>query len=217
MFNHTQIWRAIDALAERNEYSPSALAKIAGLDPTTFNKSKRVTSAGKPRWPSTESLAKVLDATGSSLAEFVELIADSTPNDQYIQPATFPPLGLAEEGADIGSTNDPNFTQTIPLAISPHADATDPDTFLLEVSGNAMEPLYRHGDRLIISHNTPINPSDRIIVKTVNEEILARLFVTKTKTHITVRFLTSEENTNQCEVMRLEDIDWTARIIWASQ
>ena len=47
--------------------SASGLAKRAGLDPTSFNKSKRVTGEGRPRWPSTESLAKVLEATGASL------------------------------------------------------------------------------------------------------------------------------------------------------
>ena len=46
---------------------------MAGLDPTTFNKSKRGTANGKLRWPSTESLAKVLAATGASFEEFAAL------------------------------------------------------------------------------------------------------------------------------------------------
>ena len=41
MLTHKQVWSALDALAERHSMSVSALAKIAGLDPTTFNKSKR--------------------------------------------------------------------------------------------------------------------------------------------------------------------------------
>ncbi len=64
MLSHDQIWGAIDALAERYRMSPSGLAKRAGLDPTTFNRSKRVGADGRERWPSTESLAKVLAATG---------------------------------------------------------------------------------------------------------------------------------------------------------
>ena len=54
--------------------TPSGLAKRARLDPTTFNKSKRVTRDGKPRWPSTETLAKILQATGTTLAEFARSI-----------------------------------------------------------------------------------------------------------------------------------------------
>src|SRR3546814_18613913 len=76
MLEHQSVWRAIDRLAARYNLSPSGLARQAGLDPTTFNKSKRITKEGKQRWPSTESLAKVLNATGASLGEFVGLIED---------------------------------------------------------------------------------------------------------------------------------------------
>ena len=74
MLTHNQIWGAIDALAARHGLSPSGLAKLAGLDPTTFNKSKRGGANGKLRWPSTESVSKVLSATGASLDEFVTLV-----------------------------------------------------------------------------------------------------------------------------------------------
>jgi phage repressor protein C with HTH and peptisase S24 domain len=40
---HPQVWNAIDRLAARYGYSASGLAKKAGLDPTSFNKSKRIT------------------------------------------------------------------------------------------------------------------------------------------------------------------------------
>src|SRR2546430_3607525 len=76
MLTHAQVWAAIDALAERAGLSPSGLARRAGLDPTTFNKSKRITPDGRERWPSTESLAKALAATGSSIDTFVQLIGD---------------------------------------------------------------------------------------------------------------------------------------------
>lgn len=75
MFTHAQIWQAIDDLAQRHGYSPSGLAKKAGLDPTTFNKSKRVSADGKPRWPSTESISKILAVTDSNMAEFLGLHA----------------------------------------------------------------------------------------------------------------------------------------------
>ena len=54
MLTHAQIWTALDRLAERAGLSPSGLARKAGLDPTTFNKSKRITGDGRERWPSTE-------------------------------------------------------------------------------------------------------------------------------------------------------------------
>src|SRR5689334_8560308 len=73
---HEQIWTALDRLAARAQLSPSGLARRAGLDPTTFNKSKRVTPDGRERWPSTESLAKALAAADASIEVFVQLIGD---------------------------------------------------------------------------------------------------------------------------------------------
>ena len=49
MFTHAQIWQGLDRLAEVKGYSPSGLAKKAGLDPTSFNKSKRTSPEGKPK------------------------------------------------------------------------------------------------------------------------------------------------------------------------
>jgi len=66
VLSHDKVWAAIDALASQNGLSPSGLARLAGLDPTTFNPSKRVAGDGRPRWPSTESLAKILAVTGDA-------------------------------------------------------------------------------------------------------------------------------------------------------
>ena len=53
MLTHAQIWSGIDRLAHRAGLTPSGLARRAGLDPTTFNPSKRFSRDGeKPRWPS---------------------------------------------------------------------------------------------------------------------------------------------------------------------
>ena len=76
MLTHAQIWNAIDRLAARSKMTASGLAKKSGLDPTTFNKSKRITPEGRPRWPSTESVAKALAATNTKVDTFVTLITD---------------------------------------------------------------------------------------------------------------------------------------------
>src|SRR5438477_10111499 len=92
MLTHPQVWGAIDRLASRYGFSASGLAKKAGLDPTTFNKSKRITPEGRPRWPSTESVAKSLQATGVTVDTFVSLITDrGGASTQAI-----PLIGLAE-------------------------------------------------------------------------------------------------------------------------
>src|ERR1700756_2011075 len=104
MLTHAQIWMAIDRLAGRAKLSASGLAKRAGLDPTTFNKSKRITPDGRARWPSTESVAKSLAATGTTLDQFVALISDAAR-----PPAEAVPLiGFAEAGGD-GRFDDGGF------------------------------------------------------------------------------------------------------------
>ena len=94
ILTHGQVWTALDRLAERAGLSPSGLAKRAGLDPTTFNKSKRITADGRERWPSTESVAKALAATNSSIDTFVQLIGDGARGLQSV-----PLLGLAQAGS----------------------------------------------------------------------------------------------------------------------
>ena len=100
MFSHDSVWAAIDALAERNSLSASGLARRAGLDPTTFNKSKRYASDGRARWPSTESLAKVMEATGATFDEFTRLIRGEigTPHyGEYLQEPSAIPLRLRNQ------------------------------------------------------------------------------------------------------------------------
>lgn len=75
---HTELWNGIRNLAAEFNISCSKLARISGLDPTTFNYSKMYTKNGQPRWISMCSLARVLDATGISLAEFSKFMPSDT-------------------------------------------------------------------------------------------------------------------------------------------
>ena len=77
MFTHRQVWDAIDQIAEDHGMTASGLAKKAGLDSTTFNRSKRVSPDGRERWPSTESVAKILRVTGEPIDQFASLVDKS--------------------------------------------------------------------------------------------------------------------------------------------
>lgn len=70
---YEQVWEAVDKLAKINGLSPSGLAKKAGLDATTFNKSKRTRPDGKKRWPSLDSLNKIIEVCNISFDEFFAL------------------------------------------------------------------------------------------------------------------------------------------------
>ncbi|MCR4917717.1 MAG: hypothetical protein K5912_02105 [Alphaproteobacteria bacterium] len=74
--NHSQIWHAIEQFAKAHGMSCSGLAKYSGLDPTTFNKSKRFSKYDQPRWPSTYSVAKILNATHAHPQDLFKFIND---------------------------------------------------------------------------------------------------------------------------------------------
>jgi phage repressor protein C with HTH and peptisase S24 domain len=84
MFTHAQIWAAIDAIAETQGTSVSGLAKKPGLDPTAFNRSKRVGRDGRAHWPSTETLSRVLTVAGMDLRALADII-DSLPENPHGQ------------------------------------------------------------------------------------------------------------------------------------
>ncbi|WP_262271950.1 hypothetical protein [Microvirga yunnanensis] len=89
MDNHQRVWNAIDVIAHRAGLSTSGLAKAAGMDPTAFNRSKRVDGHGRPHWPSVETIQRVLDATGTTWSEFARLV-EAGPTAAESEEATTP-------------------------------------------------------------------------------------------------------------------------------
>lgn len=71
---HQAIWAAIDEIAVEQGLTPSALARKSGLDPTSFNPSKRFGPDGRPRWPGTEILLRMLEACNLPFHRFAELV-----------------------------------------------------------------------------------------------------------------------------------------------
>jgi phage repressor protein C with HTH and peptisase S24 domain len=207
MLTHAQIWTAIDTLAARYDLSASGLARKAGLDPTTFNRSKRQSVDGRLRWPSTESIAKVLDATGASLDEFIALVAS---------PATRRPLpliGFAQAGKG-GFFDDGGFPVGSGWDEIDFPAVTDEHSYALEISGDSMLPLYRDGDIVIVSPEAPVRRGDRVIVKTIDGEVMAKELRRKTAKLVELRSLNPRHKER---VLPLEDVSFVSRIIWSSQ
>jgi phage repressor protein C with HTH and peptisase S24 domain len=208
MLTHDQIWTALDRLAERAGLSASALARRAGLDPTTFNKSKRITADGRERWPSTESLAKALAATNSSIDSFVQLIGDHDRSAPSV-----PLLGFAQAGAG-GHFDDSGFPTgkvwneiVLPATHDEHA-------YALEISGDALKPAYRDGDVIMVSPATPIRRGDRVLVKTRAGEMMVRELQRRTAKTLELQSL---DPAHADRTLAAADVEWIARIVWASQ
>ena len=166
---HNQIWTAIDRLAARAKLTASGLAKKAGLDPTTFNKSKRITPEGRPRWPSTESVAKALQATGTKVDTFVTLITDSG----KVAISNVPLIGFAEAGSG-GYFDDGGFPVGKGWEEIAFPSVTDEHAYALEISGDSMKPAYRDGDVIVVSPAAPVRRGDRVVVKTKDDEVMVK-------------------------------------------
>ena len=206
---HDQVWSAIDALAERYNLSASGLAKKSGLDATSFNTSKRVGPDGHLRWPSTESVAKVLEATGASVDEFIALLSLGSGRPQQALPL----LGDAQAGSG-GFFDDGGYPSGSGWDEVNFPGIKDAQAYALEVAGDSMMPLYRNGDRLIVAPNESVRVGDRIVVKTVDGEVMAKELKRQTAKTVELRSL----NPEHADIMLpTERIAWMARIVWASQ
>ena len=204
---HGRLWAAIDALAEANGLSPSALARRAGLSSTAFNKSKRVTADGRPRWPSTESIAKILEATGVGLGElvrFVDLDATEAPAGARAVPVLEGPPpdlpGFAETGAASALVDFP-----APAEVAVFAYRVDDET---------STPLYRIGDVLVAAFAPPPRRGDRVLVRTRDGQTTVHLF--HARNGRTSEFASPVGRRRRLRLPST-DVLWIARILWASQ
>ncbi|BCP51680.1 DNA-binding protein [Kaistia sp. 32K] len=216
MLSHERIWAAIDRLAARNELTASGLARKAGLDPTTFNRSKRIAVDGRPRWPSTESIAKILEATGEQLDAFLDLMLAKrmAPPVSAALLRHVPLLGFAQAGAG-GFFDDGGFPagQGWDEVAIPEARAEE-GNYALKISGDSMMPLYRDGDVIIVSPTARCRRGDRVVVRTREGEVMAKVLERKTTRTVELLSLNPEHPNRQ---IATREIDWMARIIWASQ
>ena len=210
-FSHRQIWAALDALAERHGLSASGLARKAGLDPTTFNPSKRASSGGRQRWPSTESVAKALVATGEGPGEFLALAGEC----EGVAPRRrVPAIGLADARKDDGSFDAAGHPTGPAWTEIGFPAGLDDACYALKISGGSLAPLFRDGELLIVSPHAPARPGDRVAAKTLEGELLIAELKDQNERTLELKLLDGGASDR---VLAREEIAWMSRIIWASQ
>ena len=203
---HRDIWRGIDALAAHHGLTPSGLARRAGLDPTAFNPSKREAADGRPRWPSTESLARVLDSVGSRFEDFAALVDGR-------RGAIAPLIGFAQAGQD-GFFDDTGFPVGGGWEEVRFPGLETESVYALEISGDSMEPAYRAGDRIIVSPGSEVKIGDRVVAKTLEGEVMAKILARRNSRAVELASLNPAYPTRS---FKPSEIAWIARILWASQ
>lgn len=210
MVTHKQIWNAIDSLATKNEMTASGLARAAGLDATAFNKSKRIGPNGKQRWPSTESIAKILDATGASFDHFANM---ALPRGHRQPSRKIPLIGMAQAGNQ-GFFDDSGFPAGSGWDDVGAPDVADEHAYALQISGDSMSPAYRAGTVIIVSPQAEVRKGDRVVVKTVKGEVMAKELSKKSARKIELKSLNPSYPVRAFD---MSEIAFMSRIVWASQ
>ena len=210
MLQHRDIWNGIDEMAAATGFSASGLARRAGLDPTTFNKSKRINPQGKPRWPTTESIAKILAVTDLSLSDFVRFVGAPAGAGQGRR---YPLIGLAKAGQG-GYFDDGGLPVGTGWAEVEGPDIGDDTAYALEISGDSMLPVFRPGNLVIVSPGAKIAPGDRVIVKTGDGEVMAKELLRQTRKDLHLKSINDD---HADPVIPAGNIVWMHRIVWASQ
>lgn len=208
MLSHKQIWSAIDALAARHGHSPSGLAKLAGLDPTTFNKSKRIAANGRLRWPSTESLSKILLVTGATLDEFVALVTRGGLKEARRH---LPLLRIDRAAGAFDAQGQPQGAVWGEIAFPAIGVAA---AYALEIAGDASAPVYRNGDIVVVSPQQEARRGDRVAVQTVRGDLLIMAFARRSAKRVELKALGARASD---VVLKAGDVAWIGRIVWASQ
>ena len=212
MLSHEQIWRGVDRLALRNGLSASGLAKRAGLDPTTFNKSKRVTQDGKQRWPGTESLSKILEATQTSMAEFVTLIDDSASPPQRVAELRLKSIRLSRIAEDsFDKSGFPNAGEWEDVDFPAIEDLR---AYIIELDRDGAQVFCRPGSLVVVSPSSSVRRHDRVILNTKTGSLILGTIKRKTAQQYT---LTETGGQPDEAVLAAKDIAWVARILWVSQ
>ena len=213
---HEDVWRAIDALAAEHGLSASGLARRAGLDPTAFNPSKRTGVDGRARWPSTESVAKVLTATGETMEAFAALVTGAPALPRGGRSATarrIPLIGLAQAGGE-GYFDDGGYPVGGGWDEISVPDVPDPHAYALEISGESMEPVFRDGDVVIVSPSAPVRRGDRVVVRTRKGEVMAKELLRQSARRVELASLNPAHPNYAFDLVELA---WMHRIVWASQ
>ncbi|HVM86295.1 MAG TPA: helix-turn-helix transcriptional regulator [Candidatus Binatia bacterium] len=224
MLQHGDVWRGIDRLAAKHGLSASGLARRAGLDPTAFNPSKRITREGRPRWPSTESVAKILAVTGESFGSFVQLTGAtgtsggfdegiggrmmSRPTTRALPIIALERLGEAECFSPDGQPKGDGWGRMS------FGSLNDRGAFAIEISGRDLDPIYRDGDVVVVSPTAEIRRGDRVVVQGGDGTVRIRRVGRQDADGV---LLEPVATSGPGEYVPMAQTRWIARILWASQ
>ena len=124
-----------------------------------------------------------------------------------------PLIGFAEAGSG-GYFDDAGFPAGKGWDEIPFPAVNDEHAYALEISGSSMEPAYRDGTIILISPAASIRRGDRVVVKTREGEVMVKELKRRTAKTIELRSINADHGDRSLPV---RDVEWIARVMWASQ
>ncbi len=212
---HDDIWRALDTLAAEHGLTVSALARRAGLDPTTFTPAKRQLPDGRARWPSTESLAKVLIATRTPLESFTALVSGARALPRALpRPGLrrLPLLPLPCPSTDGFFDGEGRPTGNAPEEFD-HPEIGDPAAYALAIGDAEMAPVFRQGDIVIVSPAAPVRQGDRVVVRLRKGALFGRELFERAARRLVLRRFAPPQPVQRLD---LNEVSFMHRIVWSS-
>ena len=149
--------------------------------------------------------------SGASVEEFTDLLTGR--KGQPPKRKQIPLLGLARAGKG-GFFDDSGFPAGNGWDEIDVPGVTDNTAYALEITGDSMLPVYREGDTIIVSPSATVRKGDRVVVKTTDGQVMAKIMQRQTAKNVE---LASFNKAHDTKTLDMKDVDWMARIIWASQ
>ena len=203
--NYNEIWEAVDKLAKINGLTPSGLARKAGLDPTTFNKSKRIRPDGKKRWPSLDSINKITSVCHMSFEDFYHILDETGDIEGMRGQSIIPVYNFSDLGTNQSEEKDKLYMNFPDM---------DSDIYAVLCNDKAIKSVYPLNSVLILSPRASIKKGNRVLItlKTSKETIIGE-FINRISGGIKILNL----NTNEKISVTTGEIEKIARIMWVSQ
>jgi len=96
----------------------------------------------------------------------------------------------------------------------PFPDLNDEHAYALEITGESMLPIFRDGDRIVVSPAANVRRGDRVVVKTNGGEVMAKQVGRLTSQRVELKSLNPDF---EDRAFALNEIAFMHRVIWASQ
>jgi hypothetical protein len=156
MISQETFWGVFDEIAKRNGIALSAMSVQTGLDKTSLLPSKRHHN-GEMRWPSTETLARVLNGMGMTERELAEILAGNAITTYTTGvPATTMSRLISKKAFNDNGERKLDAWEVVDLPIA------DSDTWVVMVDRH--QPDIRDNAQVMVSDKSEIRPGDRVLV-----------------------------------------------------